>query len=100
MTITTIIVNFVWLLYYYKPLIGRLLIIWILQWLPAVPIWLYALSGYFVGFNWSLFGAFLVDKTKVLWRFHLIHHTDTWIDTTTANRHHPEKVLFGLRLPR
>jgi sterol desaturase/sphingolipid hydroxylase (fatty acid hydroxylase superfamily) len=35
-----------------------------------------------------------------LWRFHLIHHTDTWIDTTTANRHHPEKVLFGLRLPR
>jgi sterol desaturase/sphingolipid hydroxylase (fatty acid hydroxylase superfamily) len=86
-------------IYYYKPLIGRLLIIWNF----AV-----AASGthLVVRFNWlllDLIGAYLVHlvehKTKVLWRFHLIHHTDTWIDTTTANRHHPEKVLFGL-LPR
>ena len=28
-------------------------------------------------------------KTPVLWRFHLIHHSDVHIDTTSANRHHP-----------
>ena len=46
----------------------------------------------------DLIGAYLVHmiehKVKFLWRFHLIHHTDTWIDTTSANRHHPgESVL-------
>jgi sterol desaturase/sphingolipid hydroxylase (fatty acid hydroxylase superfamily) len=29
-----------------------------------------------------------------MWRFHLIHHTDTWIDTTSANRHHPGESVF------
>ena len=28
-------------------------------------------------------------KTHLLWRLHLIHHSDTNIDTTSANRHHP-----------
>jgi sterol desaturase/sphingolipid hydroxylase (fatty acid hydroxylase superfamily) len=55
---------------------------------------LYALIGLLL----DLIGAYLVHlvehKTKVLWRFHLIHHTDTWIDTTTANRHHPGVIRF------
>lgn len=41
----------------------------------------------------DLIGAYLAHyvehKVKFLWRFHLIHHSDTWVDTTTANRHHP-----------
>jgi sterol desaturase/sphingolipid hydroxylase (fatty acid hydroxylase superfamily) len=46
----------------------------------------------------DLISAYLVHyvehKVKFLWRFHLIHHSDTWVDTTTANRHHPgESVL-------
>jgi len=28
-------------------------------------------------------------KTPLLWKLHLIHHSDTHVDTTTANRHHP-----------
>ena len=28
-------------------------------------------------------------KTPLMWRLHLIHHSDTHIDTTSANRHHP-----------
>jgi sterol desaturase/sphingolipid hydroxylase (fatty acid hydroxylase superfamily) len=40
----------------------------------------------------DLIGAYLVHlvehKIKFLWRFHLIHHTDVWVDTS-ANRHHP-----------
>jgi sterol desaturase/sphingolipid hydroxylase (fatty acid hydroxylase superfamily) len=41
----------------------------------------------------DLIGAWLAHyvehKTPLLWRLHLIHHSDTHIDTTTANRHHP-----------
>jgi sterol desaturase/sphingolipid hydroxylase (fatty acid hydroxylase superfamily) len=29
-----------------------------------------------------------------MWRFHLIHHTDVHVDTTTANRHHPGESIF------
>ncbi|MBL8996711.1 MAG: sterol desaturase family protein [Gemmatimonadales bacterium] len=28
-------------------------------------------------------------KTPLMWRLHLIHHSDTNVDTTSANRHHP-----------
>jgi len=62
----------------------------ILQWLPQMPLWLYTLIGLLL---LDLIGAYLVHwvehKIKFLWRFHLIHHTDTWVDTTSANRHHP-----------
>ena len=62
----------------------------ILQWLPEMPLWLYALVGLLL---LDLIGAYLVHpvehRIKFLWRFHLIHHTDNWIDTTSANRHHP-----------
>lgn len=27
--------------------------------------------------------------TPPLWKLHLVHHSDTHVDTTTANRHHP-----------
>ncbi|THH40613.1 sterol desaturase family protein [Neolewinella litorea] len=41
----------------------------------------------------DLLGAYLAHwvqhRVPVLWRFHLIHHTDQNVDTTTANRHHP-----------
>jgi sterol desaturase/sphingolipid hydroxylase (fatty acid hydroxylase superfamily) len=46
----------------------------------------------------DLIGAYLAHlaehKAKILWRFHLIHHTDTWIDTTSANRHHPGESII------
>lgn len=67
----------------------------ILQWLPQMSIGIYALVGLLL---LDLIGAYLVHlvehKVKVLWRFHLIHHTDTWIDTTTANRHHPGESVI------
>lgn len=41
----------------------------------------------------DLVGAWLAHwvehKTPLLWRLHLIHHSDTHVDTTSANRHHP-----------
>lgn len=67
----------------------------ILQWLPKIPIWFYTIIGLLL---LDLIGAYLAHfiehKIKFLWRFHLIHHTDTWIDTTTANRHHPGESVI------
>jgi sterol desaturase/sphingolipid hydroxylase (fatty acid hydroxylase superfamily) len=67
----------------------------ILQWLPELPLWIYTIIGLLL---LDLIGAYLVHliehKTKFLWRFHLIHHTDTWIDTTSANRHHPGESIL------
>ncbi len=95
-TLTTIVVNFV------LAFILLLYADWavqnkfgVLQWLPQLPLWLYTLIGLLL---LDLIGAYLAHlvqhKTKVLWRFHLIHHTDTWIDTTSANRHHPGESVI------
>lgn len=67
----------------------------VLQWLPKMPNWLYLIIGLAL---LDLIGAYLVHliehKIKFLWSFHLIHHSDTWIDTTTANRHHPGESVI------
>ena len=90
-TVTTIIVNF---------LMAFILLrtsqwsvqnnIGILPHLGAINPWIYMIIGLLL---LDLIGAYLVHfvehKVKFLWRFHLIHHSDTWVDTTTANRHHP-----------
>lgn len=67
----------------------------VLQWLSQMPLWLYALIGLLL---LDLIGAYLAHlvehKVKFLWRFHLIHHTDTWVDTTSGNRHHPGESVI------
>lgn len=95
-TITTIIVNFA------MAFILLMTAEWVvqnkfglLQWLPEINIWIYTLIGLLL---LDLIGAYLAHlvqhKTKWMWRFHLIHHTDTWIDTTSANRHHPGESVI------
>jgi len=46
----------------------------------------------------DLIGAYvphiLSHKVRFLWRFHLIHHSDPQVDTTTANRHHPGESIL------
>jgi sterol desaturase/sphingolipid hydroxylase (fatty acid hydroxylase superfamily) len=101
-TATTILVNF--------SLAGLLL--WLSDWtqsnqwgvlslLSGIPLW----GQVFVGVALlDLIGAYFAHwsehKIKVLWGFHLIHHTDHEVDTTTANRHHPMEsvVRFGFTL--
>lgn len=67
----------------------------ILHLLSEAPLWLYALTGLLL---LDLVGAYFAHlaehKFKTFWRFHLIHHTDTWIDTTSANRHHPGESVI------
>ena len=66
----------------------------ILQWLD-LPLWATILLGVAI---LDLIGAWLAHYVqhmiKPLWFFHVIHHTDDHVDTTTANRHHPiESVI-------
>lgn len=32
---------------------------------------------------------YLLHKIKWMWKFHMIHHSDTMVDATTGTRHHP-----------
>lgn len=94
-TITTIIVNFAF----------ALLIVltsdWCLQhqfgvlhWI-SMPVWLKLIAGLLL---LDLIGAWTIHyiqhKVKWMWGFHIIHHSDTHVDTTTANRHHPGESVF------
>lgn len=35
------------------------------------------------------FVHYLLHKVKWMWKFHMIHHSDTKVDATTGTRHHP-----------
>jgi sterol desaturase/sphingolipid hydroxylase (fatty acid hydroxylase superfamily) len=95
-TLTTVIINFslAWLL------LGTA--DWvvvnnfgILNWIPEIPLWLYALLGVLLlDFLGAYLAHYVEHKVKPLWMVHLVHHTDHKVDTTTANRHHPiESVI-------
>lgn len=95
-TLTTIAINFILAFILVKTSdFGLKNHIGLLQWLPEMNIFLYTLIGLL---SLDLIGAYLPHfvqhKVKLLWRFHLIHHTDTWIDTTSANRHHPGESVI------
>lgn len=95
-TLTTILINFSLAFILYKSSV------WvtenefgILYWFSIQSLWLQAFIGLLL---MDLIGAYAAHyvqhKTKALWKFHLIHHTDTWIDTTSANRHHPGESVI------
>jgi len=37
---------------------------------------------------------YLLHKVSFMWRFHMIHHSDTKVDATTGTRHHPGDYIF------
>jgi len=63
----------------------------------ALPLWANVVVGLML---LDLIGAYTVHlvehKVKWMWKFHLIHHSDTHIDATSANRHHPGESVFRL----
>ncbi len=96
-TFTTIVVNF--LLAFIIVIAGDFSInnnIGILTHL-ALPLWAFMIVGLML---LDLIGAYTVHfvehKVKWMWKFHTIHHSDTHIDTTSANRHHPGESIFRL----
>lgn len=44
---------------------------------------------------WRYWEHRLFHRVPVLWRLHLVHHSDTQIDVTSSERHHPFELLLG-----
>ena len=62
-----------------------------------IPLWVKIIVGVML---LDFIGAWLVHwvehKVKWMWKFHLIHHTDTTVDVTTGLRHHPGETVFRI----
>lgn len=68
-----------------------------MQWMKDFPLPLVLLSGLTLLDLISAYSIhYLNHKVKWFWLFHLVHHTDTHVDTTTANRHHPGESVLRL----
>ena len=94
-TVTTVIVNFSM----------AFLLLWsadfvvanqvgLLQWVE-LPLWLQGLVGLLL---MDLLAAYtphwVQHHVKWMWMFHIVHHTDQDVDTTSANRHHPGESVI------
>ena len=63
--------------------------------LPKMNLVLYSILGLlFLDLIGAYFAHWVQHRVPVLWRFHIIHHTDNYVDTTTANRHHPGESVI------
>jgi len=47
---------------------------------------------------WKYWEHRLLHRVPLLWRAHLVHHSDTAVDVTTAERHHPIEVVLSTAL--
>ncbi len=94
-TATTIVINFLFAVLIVKTSDWALAHHFGLLQLVVMPLWVYLLAGLLL---LDLVGAYLVHyiehKIKWMWKFHMVHHADTHVDTTTANRHHPGESVF------
>lgn len=66
----------------------------LLQWV-ALPVWIELLVGLML---LDLIGAYAAHWVQHhvtwMWKFHIVHHSDQHIDTTSANRHHPGESVI------
>lgn len=95
-TLTTVIINFAFAMVIVKSSAWAVAAgFGILPWLGISTGWGMVIVGLLV---LDLVGAYLIHwvehKVKVMWKFHMIHHADTHVDTTTATRHHPGESVF------
>lgn len=60
-----------------------------------MPLWAQLLFTLFI---MDLFAQYiphyLMHKVKPLWRFHVVHHSDTHVDVSTGTRHHPGEWII------
>lgn len=68
-----------------------------LLYLVDLPLWAQLVVGILL---MDFIGAYLVHwtehKVKWMWKFHLVHHSDTTVDVTTGLRHHPGETVFRI----
>ncbi|MBR2648682.1 MAG: sterol desaturase family protein [Sediminibacterium sp.] len=94
-TITTIVVNFAFALLIVKTSDWAIANKFGLLQIVVLPTWVIMIGGMLL---LDLVGAYFIHfiehKIKWMWKFHMVHHADTYVDTTTANRHHPGESVF------
>lgn len=68
-----------------------------LLYLMEMPLWVQIILGVML---LDFMGAYLIHwiehKVRWMWKFHLIHHSDTTVDVTTGLRHHPGETVFRI----
>ncbi len=66
-----------------------------LLYLVDLPLWLELLLGIMLLDAIAQYGVhYLLHKVKFMWKFHMVHHSDTEVDVTTGTRHHPGDYIF------
>ena len=75
--------------------------VWIAQheigllYLVELPIWIELILAIMaLDFMAQYFVHYLLHKVKWMWKFHMVHHSDTKVDATTGTRHHPGDYLL------
>ena len=59
------------------------------------PLWVEVLLAlFFMDFFAQYAPHYAMHKYKWMWKFHMIHHSDTHVDVTTGTRHHPGEWIF------
>lgn len=62
-----------------------------------LPLWVQIIVGVLL---LDCIGAYLIHfvehKVKWMWKFHVVHHSDTTVDVTTGLRHHPGETVFRI----
>lgn len=66
----------------------------ILQWIGASAIVVATLGLMLMDLLAAWLAHYVEHHVKWMWQFHVIHHTDQNIDTTSANRHHPGESVI------
>ena len=66
-----------------------------LLYLFELPIWMELIIALLLlDFMAQYFVHYLLHKVKWMWKFHMVHHSDTKVDATTGTRHHPGDYLL------
>ena len=66
-----------------------------LLYMLELPLWVEALLGLILLDLIAQYTIhYLLHKVKFMWKFHMVHHSDTKVDVTTGTRHHPGDYLF------
>jgi len=66
-----------------------------------MPLWLHACTAVLVLDIWTYWWHRANHLIPLLWRFHRMHHSDPWMDVTSARRFHPGEIVLSslLRVP-
>ena len=66
-----------------------------LLYLVELPLWVEVLIGIMLlDFIAQYLVHYLLHTVSFMWKFHMVHHSDTAVDVTTGTRHHPGDYLF------